>query len=62
MLLPYSLLGWPPCRLVEVTFECKRELNASRALLVLKCIILKINGVPVQFGRAVPVETGGGVG
>jgi len=54
MLLPYSLLAWPPCRLVEVTFECKRDLNASRALLVLECIILKINGFPVQFASANP--------
>jgi len=28
--------AWPPCRLVEVWVECNRDLNASRALLVLE--------------------------
>ena len=36
MCRPLSLVTWPPCRLVEVQFECKGALNASRALLVLE--------------------------
>ena len=33
---PYSLPALPPCGLVEVRNECKRDLNATRALLVLE--------------------------
>ena len=44
---PYRLVAWPPCRLVEVLVECKRDINASRALLVLERTILKRKAGPL---------------
>ena len=39
---PYSLLEMATCRLIEMWVECKYDLNASRALLVLERTILKV--------------------
>jgi len=56
-----GLVAWPPCRLVEVWVECKRDLNVSRALLVHEHTISKRIGckyvaVPVEFGSVVRVR------
>jgi len=63
----YSSVEWLPCRLVEVRIEWKRELNVSRALLVLerkilKSIICKCRTAPVEFGSVVSVQNGRGAG
>jgi len=42
----YSSVSWLPCRLVEVLFECKGDLNTTGALLVLERTILKREGRP----------------
>ena len=59
-------MAWPPCTLVEVWVECKRDLNVSRTLLVLERIILKSVGskcvAPVEFGSVASVQTGRGAG
>ena len=62
MIVTYSLVVWPLCRLVGVRDECKSDLNASRALLVLERGILKSKGAPLEFGSVVSVQTGRGAG
>ena len=56
------MVAWPPCRLVGVHDECKRDLIVSRTLLVLERKILKSNGDLVQYGRLATVQSGKGVG
>ena len=56
---PYTLVAWLPYRLIEVRVKCKRDLNASRALLILERTILKMEGRPlIEFGSVDSVQTG----
>ena len=55
------MVAWPPWKLVEVLIECHRDLNASRALLVLDRTILKRIGckcvaAPEEIGSVVGVR------
>jgi len=61
---PYNLVARYQCRLLEISVECKRDLIASRAMLVLERILLdsEEHALPVEFGSEAYMQTGRGVG